>query len=92
MIEFFILRAFYNKLAAMAQGKNRPRSWGWLGVTAWLVGEVLGFIIAGVDDGAAYGLSLLCAALGAGVAFLVVTWLAPLPPKDFPTASIHRGN
>jgi len=91
MIELLILRAFYRSLAATAEGKNRPRKWGLLGIFLWIAGEITGFVVAGVDSGGSgYLAALVFAAIGAGIAFVVVNSLSTLPPEDFPTASIHR--
>ncbi len=90
MIEFFILSALYKKLAAIAEEKHRTRSWGWLGISFWLLGEVLGFVVVGVDGGGeSYVAALVFALIGAGAAYVAVKSLATLPPPGFPTATIH---
>lgn len=91
MLEIFVLRAFYRKLADIAQTKNRSASWGWLGVILWITGEIAGFLMtAEAATGAGYFAALGFAVVGAGIAFAIVSTLSTLPPVDFPTASIHR--
>jgi len=77
MIEVLFLVWFVRKLSAMARAKGRSGGWGGLGALFWIGGEVIGFIIGGVagSGGAAYGLALLCAAAGAGVAYAIVNSL-----------------
>ena len=90
MLEFFILRAFYRKLAELATSKNRTASWGWLGVILWISGEIAGFMVATESEGSGYLAALGFAVVGAGIAYVVVISLSTVPPVDFPTATIHR--
>ncbi|MCE9571668.1 MAG: complement resistance protein TraT [Deltaproteobacteria bacterium] len=91
MLEILFLSWFWKKLAAMARDKNRAGSWGALGALGWIGGEVSGAVIAlnsRAQGGAIYGYMLGFAALGALVAFAIVTMLSPLPPPGFPVARV----
>lgn len=90
MIEIIILVVFCKKLAGIAKEKNRSGSWGAVGAVGWIGGEIGGAIV-GVSGGAEgmnlYGYAIIGAALGALVAYLIVTSLKALPADpNFPTA------
>ena len=93
MLEFFLLRALYRNLANTAESKNRPRTWGRLGVALWILGEVLALaLVQPTGQGGTYVAALFFAAVGATVAFAIVAALPELPPADFPVASIHKSS
>jgi len=78
MIEILFLGWFVRKLSAMAKAKGRSGGWGGLGALFWIGGEVLGLLIgsAAGGGGGAYAMALLCAAVGAGVAYAIVNSLS----------------
>jgi hypothetical protein len=93
MLEYLFLRFFYKKLADIAQEKNRARAWGWLGILAWISGEIGGAIIAAgshtEDTGTLYVFALGGAAIGATISYIIVKSLSELPiDKDFPSARV----
>jgi hypothetical protein len=78
MLEILFLIWFVRKLGSMAREKGRSSGWGALGILGWVGGEFTGFIIGGIADagvGGSYGLALLCAAVGAGGAYAIVSML-----------------
>src|ERR1700722_16006039 len=81
MLEIFFLVRFVKRLSKIAKEKGRSGGWGGLGVALWLGGEITGFAIGAFafdDLGAgAYLVALLCAAVGATVAYFVVKSLRP---------------
>ncbi len=79
MLEILFLVWFVRKLAAMAKSKGRSGGWGALGAAFWIGGEFFGIIAGTAADAgmAAYGLALLCAGVGAGVAYAIVKSLGP---------------
>jgi hypothetical protein len=79
MLEILFLVWFVRKLSAMAKAKGRNGSWGGLGALFWIGGEIIGFIIGGMTSSGAgaYGLALLCAGVGAGIAYAIVNSLGP---------------
>lgn len=96
MIEILFLYFFYHHLANTAMERGRYSVWGWLGAGLWLVGEVIGLVIAvalGLNPVVAYGVMLLGAAMGATIAYLIVhnlavrgLALAPVPAPPPPAA------
>lgn len=79
MLEILFLRWFYRHMASTAEAKGRTRGWGFLGVAAWIVGEVTGLVASfsmGGEQLAGYGMALGGAAVAA-----VMAWgaLAALP-------------
>jgi hypothetical protein len=76
MLEILFLVRFVKHLSKLAKQKGRSGRWGSLGVALWLGGEITGFAIGAFafDDlgGGAYLVALLCAAVGATVAYFVV--------------------
>ena len=50
MIEILILVFLYHFLANQAEKKGQPRTFGWLGVGFWVVGESAGFFIRNNDE------------------------------------------
>lgn len=80
MLEIFILIAFGRKLASLAKEKGRTGAWALLGVGMWIGGELFGAVVGalmGMEMGV-YVLALFCAALGAAVAYGVVSSLPAL--------------
>lgn len=79
MLEIFLLIFISRKLAAIATEKGRAKGWGALGVGFWILGEVMGLVVGGAMNlgAGAYGMALLFAGIGAGVAFAVVKGLGP---------------
>jgi len=79
MLEIFLLIFISRKLSAIATEKGRGKGWGALGVGFWILGELMGIVVgSAMNLGAgAYGLALLFAGIGAGVAFAVVKGLGP---------------
>lgn len=81
MLEIIAVIFLGKKLAEMAQARGHGKGWAAL-VLLWFVGEVIGAVIgfAVVGDGAApYVFALIGAAIGGGVAYLIVKNLSPLP-------------
>jgi hypothetical protein len=79
MLEVLFLIYFVRKLSAMAKSKGRSGGWGGLGVAFWVGGEFLGFIAGSIADAGmgAYLLALVCAGIGALVAYFIVRSLGP---------------
>ena len=77
MLEILFLVWFCRKLASMAKEKGRSGGWGGLGALFWIGGEVVGFVIGGVAQAGmgGYLLALVCAGIGAGVAYAIVSSL-----------------
>lgn len=77
MLEILFLVWFVRKLSSMARAKGRSGGWGGLGVLGWVGGEIVGFIVGGVADAGmgGYALALLFAAIGAGIAYAIVSSL-----------------
>ena len=90
MLEILLVTRFVAHLAAIAQQKQRSKSWAALGAIGWIAGEliggVLGFMI-GAEGIAVYGVALLGAALGALLAYATVRMLAD--HGDAPSAMRH---
>lgn len=85
MLEILILVKFTRYLASVAREKGRTSAWAALGAVLWIGGEVFGFLvgaIAGLEDFAAYGPALVCAAIGAGVAYGIVALLPAVAPLE----------
>ncbi|HEY8076131.1 MAG TPA: hypothetical protein VIF62_18525 [Labilithrix sp.] len=74
MLEILFLVWFCRKLSSIAKAKGRSGGWGGLGALFWIGGEIIGFIIGAVADAGpgGYVLALLCAAVGAGIAYAIV--------------------
>jgi hypothetical protein len=74
MLEILFLIWFVRKLSAIAKSKGRSGGWGGLGVAFWVGGEFLGYIAGSMADAGvgAYGIALLCAGVGAVVAYFIV--------------------
>ncbi|NJK33210.1 MAG: hypothetical protein HC927_12840 [Deltaproteobacteria bacterium] len=82
MLEIIVLVIFAKKLAEIAQNKGQSRGWAALGVAGWIVGEILGGVIGFIVLGDGFGpymFALLGAALGAGVAYMIVNNLSAAP-------------
>lgn len=83
MIEIFIIIMIYRKLASVAALKGRSSAFGWIGVLGWVSGEILGAIVAamlgGRGLGGIYVGALAGALLGLGIAWTIVSRLAPAP-------------
>jgi hypothetical protein len=81
MLEILFLVWFVRRLAAIAKAKGRTGGWGGLGAAFWIGGEFAGFIAGSLADAgaAAYLVALVCAGVGAAVAYLIV--------KSLPAAS-----
>jgi hypothetical protein len=79
MLEILFLVWFVRRLAKIAREKGRGGGWGGLGAAGWFGGEITGFIVGtAADAGAgAYLIALLCAGLGATVAYFIVKSLRP---------------
>jgi hypothetical protein len=78
MLEILFIVWLTKKLAASAFAKGHSKAWGALGAIFWIGGEIGGFIVGAVldlDRLAAYGLALLCAGAGAGMAAFLVSLL-----------------
>jgi len=77
MLEIVFIGWLSKKLAANAEAKGHSKWWGGLAAGLWLLGEIGGFIIGAMMgmEMAAYGLALLCAGVGAGLAFAIVASL-----------------
>lgn len=77
MLEIAFLVWFCRKLASIAKGKGRSGSWGALGALLWIGGEISGFVVGTIAEAeaGAYLVALLFAALGAVVAYVVVSAL-----------------
>ncbi len=85
MLEILLLIALTRALARVARAKRQSQMWGGLVVLLWIVGEVAGFVIAGLmglSGVEAYGIALAGAAVGAGLSFLVVSLLPEKPYVD----------
>src|SRR5690348_8430136 len=85
MLEILILIRFSKFLGRRAQEKGRSKSWGALGVLFWFVGEIGGFLLAismGQDSLAQYGIALVCAAVGAVLAYGIVASLGDLSGRE----------
>jgi hypothetical protein len=70
---------FAKHLAGVAEGKGRPKGWAALGVVFWIVGEFLGAFAGALFIGDGIGLylaALVGAAIGSGIAWLIVTNLS----------------
>lgn len=86
MLEIIFLIWAYKKLANIAEDKWRSRSWGWLGVGCWVLGEILGAVV-GVAVARSQGIAYVCALLGAIIGIIIASTivknLAELsPPMD----------
>jgi hypothetical protein len=78
MLEILFLVWFCRKLSAIARAKGRSAGWGGLGAAFWIGGEISGFVVGAIADagtGGGYGLALLFAVIGAGVAYAIVSSL-----------------
>lgn len=77
MLEILFLIGVYRTLGNKAMSKGHSKGWGALGILFWVLGEIVGFIIGGALDlgMGAYLLALFCAAIGAGIAYLIVNSL-----------------
>ncbi len=89
MIEILVVIGLASKLSAMAKAKGRSGLWGGLGPLFWFAGEFMGACCGGVGVGLTstsvemtggenvmiYILALLCAGVGAGLAWAVVHFL-----------------
>jgi ribose/xylose/arabinose/galactoside ABC-type transport system permease subunit len=81
MIEIIVLIVLGRKLGDMAQERGRSKGWGAL-VLLWVLGELIGAVIGFAvtsDEVAPYLFALVGAGIGAGVAYLIVKNLSPLP-------------
>ena len=81
MLELLFLVWFGKKLSGVAFEKGRSKWWAALGVSFWIGGELMGFLVGallGLDMGA-YGLAILFAIAGAVVSWFVVKALPPEP-------------
>lgn len=75
MLEILLVRWIYRRLADTAEAKGRPRSWGFLGVALWFVGEFFGFFVGfafGGSEAMAYLFALFSALVGGGLSWAVV--------------------
>jgi len=77
MLEILFLVWFVRKLSSIAKAKGRSGGWGGLGAAFWIGGELTGFVVGGITDAGAgsYAFALLFAAIGAGVAYAIVSAL-----------------
>ncbi len=77
MLEILYLAWFVRKLAAIAKAKGRSGGWGGLGALFWIGGEITGFIVGEIADVGAgsYLFALVSAAIGAGIAYAIVSSL-----------------
>ncbi len=77
MLEILFLVWYVRKLSSMARAKGRSGGWGGLGAGFWIGGELTGFIVGEIADAGAggYALALLFAAIGAGIAYAIVSAL-----------------
>jgi len=84
MLEIFLLIWAGRKLARIASERGRSGGWAGLGIGLWIAGELIGFVIGamlGLDLGA-YFIAILMAAVGLGIAFLIVSNLSS--PYEIP--------
>jgi hypothetical protein len=84
MLEVLFLVWFVRRLAAVAKAKGRTGGWGGLGAAFWIGGEIAGLIVGTLAEtgAAAYLVALVCAAIGAAVAYFIV--------KSLPAVSAPR--
>ena len=89
MIEILVVIGLVSKLSKMAKAKGRSGLWGGLGPLFWFGGEFMGACCGGVGIGMTgnayymtggekaiiYILALICAGIGAGLAFAIVHFL-----------------
>lgn len=77
MIEIIVLVLFCRHLAAKAAAKGRSKAWCLLGAGFWIGGEMFGGCIGGLTDAGAatYCFALCLAAIGAGIAYVIVNAL-----------------
>jgi hypothetical protein len=82
MLEIMLISWLSKKLAANAEAKGQSKWWGGLAAGFWLLGELGGFVIGAMlgMELAAYGLALVCAGVGAGIAFAIVNSLGDRDP------------
>jgi hypothetical protein len=76
MLEIVGIVMFAKHLAGIAENKGRAKGWAALGVLGWIVGEILGAIVGAALIGEGLGLyltALVGAAIGAGIAWLIVS-------------------
>ena len=89
MIEIIVLIVLMGKIGNMARRRGRsPNLFGLLLLACWFAGEVVGAVLGYILSGAwnwgkpntllIYGLALVGAALGVGIAFLVARSLSPV--------------
>jgi hypothetical protein len=79
MLEIFFVVFLTKKLASIAKAKGRSSGWAALGPVLWILGEIGGAVVGatiGIDDIALYVGALAGAALGAGLAWVVVNSLS----------------
>lgn len=92
MLEILLIIVLTKKLSDIAEGKGRSRSWGWIVLPLWFGGEISGGVIgaiAGAQDLGLYPPMLLCAGIGAGIAWFVVTRLSPVEyAAGFPASQV----
>jgi hypothetical protein len=81
MLEIIGIIVFCKHLAGVATGKGRSKGWAALGVLFWVLGEiiggVIGFAVAG-DGFAPYIFALMGAAVGAAIAWVIVSNLSAM--------------
>lgn len=79
MLEIIGIIVFAKHLAGVAEGKGRSKGWAALGVLFWVIGEIVGAFAGALVMGDGLGLyltALIGAAVGAGIAWLIVTNLS----------------
>jgi len=92
MLEILLVVYLGKKMAALMRQKGRsPTGYVFMLVGMWLGGEILGMVLGMMLMGAAdgpnlsiYGLAIVGAVIGAGLAFLIAKSLAPVGPAFQP--------
>jgi hypothetical protein len=82
MIEILIIIGIARGLGRVAASKGLSSAWGGLGVAGWRGGEIVAFLLVYIVSGnelAAYAGALVGAAIGAGIAWVVVGNLGSAP-------------
>jgi hypothetical protein len=100
VLEIIAIAMLTGRLKSTATSKGRSAWWAALLPLCWIFGQLAGGVVAtlaGIDGFALYGVALVGAVIGAGLAALVVNSLSPDPLWDndgfaSPTGAIQAGN
>lgn len=85
MLEIIAIVILTGRLKSTASSKGRSAWWAALLPVLWLGGEFAGGMVAtlaGLDGFALYGVAIVGAAIGAGLAYVIVNALSPDPLWD----------